>query len=258
MKYVAFVMRADNQGEGGILALLALIPPRGARGPLVVALGLFGAALLYGDGVITPAISVLAAVEGLEVAAPGLAPWSCRSPPCCCAPLRAPEARHRSVGRLFGPVMVVWFVTIALARARVEICAAPEHPRALDPWHGCGSSSQHGRAAFLVLGSVVLAVTGGEALYADMGHFGRRPIRLAWFGARASRPCSSTTSARAPSSSGSPTAVADPFYLLAPRPLLYPAPRPRHARHDHRLAGADLGRLLAHAARRSSSATSRA
>src|SRR6185436_3959335 len=180
-KYVAFVMRADNRGEGGILALLALIPPR-ARGPVVVALGLFGAALLYGDGVITPAISVLAAVEGLEIAAPHLAPWVVPIAAVLLLLLFALQKRGTaSVGRMFGPVMVVWFVTIGLLGA-MEVWRRPGILGAIAPWHGVRLLVEHGSAAFFILGAVVLAVTGAEALYADMGHFGRRPIRRAWVG----------------------------------------------------------------------------
>jgi KUP system potassium uptake protein len=220
VKYVVFVMRANNSGEGGILALLALIPPR-ARRPAVVALALLGAAFLYGDGVITPAISVLAAVEGLEVAAPALAPWVVPIAVVLLILLFAVQKHGTAnVGRMFGPVMLVWFVTIALLGA-AEIARSPGVLHALNPWHGVRLFVEYRGAAFLVLGAVVLAVTGAEALYADMGHFGPRPIRLAWLalvfpalvlnylgqGALVLR---------------QPEAVQSPFYLLAPRPLLYP------------------------------------
>ena len=219
-KYVAFVMRADNRGEGGILALLALIPPP-ARRPLVVALGLFGAALLYGDGVITPAISVLAAVEGLEIAAPGLAPWVVPIAAVLLLLLFALQKRGTaSVGRLFGPVMVAWFVTIALLGA-AEVWRRPGILSALGPWHGIRLLVEHGRAAFFVLGAVVLAVTGAEALYADMGHFGRRPIRRAWVGLVLPSLLLNYLG-QAALVLRLPDAIQSPFYLLAPRPLLYP------------------------------------
>jgi KUP system potassium uptake protein len=184
-KYIGFVMRADNRGEGGILALLALVRSRGSgsRGRAVlVALGLFGAALLYGDGVITPAISVLGAIEGLEVAAPALAH--------VVVPLSVVILvalfwfqRHGTdrIGRAFGPVMLVWFLCLALLGVR-GITMHPEILRAANPWYAVEFFVDDGLRGFLILGAVVLVVTGGEALYADMGHFGRRPIQLAWFG----------------------------------------------------------------------------
>jgi KUP system potassium uptake protein len=220
VKYIVFVMRADNSGEGGILALLALIPPR-VRGPAVVALGLFGAALLYGDGVITPAISVLAAVEGLEVAAPALAPWVVPIAAVLLLLLFAVQKRGTAgVGKVFGPVMLVWFVTIALLGA-AEVVRSPGVLNALNPWYGVRLLVEHRGAAFLVLGAVVLAVTGVEALYADMGHFGRRPIRLAWFGLVFPALLLNYLG-QAALVLRQPDAVQNPFYLLAPRPLLYP------------------------------------
>jgi KUP system potassium uptake protein len=220
VKYVVFVMRADNDGEGGILALLALIPPR-ARGFTVVALALFGAALLYGDGVITPAISVLAAVEGLEVAAPGLAPWVVPIAAGLLLLLFALQKRGTaSVGTLFGPVMLVWFVTIGLLGA-VEVWRSPGILHALNPWYGLRLLAEHRAAAFLVLGAVVLAVTGAEALYADMGHVGRRSIRLAWL-TLVFPSLLLNYLGQAALVLRQPETVQSPFYLLAPRPLLYP------------------------------------
>jgi KUP system potassium uptake protein len=183
-KYVSFVLRADNRGEGGILALLALVRPRtrpkGTRVALIT-LGLFGAALLYGDGVITPAISVLGAVEGLSVATPAFQQFVW---PIAAAILTALFAvqKHGTavVGRLFGPVMALWFGSIALLGVR-GILLAPEILRALSPWYAIDLFIRDGMQGFLILGSVVLAVTGAEALYADMGHFGPRPIRVTWF-----------------------------------------------------------------------------
>jgi KUP system potassium uptake protein len=190
VKYIVVVMRADNQGEGGILALTALIPGRSQNGrtlpntsrPVLIALGIFGAALLYGDGMITPAITVLGATEGLQVATPLFAHYVV---PFSVAILIGvfliqQYGTHR-VGVLFGPIMVVWFVVIA----GMGVHWIADEPRvfgAIDPRHAVRFFSEHGWHGFAVLGAVVLAVTGGEALYADMGHFGRRPIRLAWFG----------------------------------------------------------------------------
>jgi KUP system potassium uptake protein len=185
VKYLTFIMRADNHGEGGIFALLALIPKRlqtarsgdiGWAAVLVV----IGAALLYGDGIITPAISVLSAMEGLEVATPAFKPFVL---PLTCGVLLglfAIQSRGTGkVGAVFGPVMAVWFLTIAGLGA-FHILRHPTVLAALSPSYAVGFFADHGLHGALVLGSVVLAVTGGEALYADMGHFGTRPIRLAW------------------------------------------------------------------------------
>jgi KUP system potassium uptake protein len=227
IKYVVFIMRLDNRGEGGILALLALalrlrrLHGERAVHPAVIALGLFGAALLYGDGVITPAISVLSAIEGLEVATPALAHLV--------VPLtlvilfllfHVQKYGTARLGGVFGPVMVVWFGTIAVL-GTVEILHAPRILLALNPWYALRFFFDHGRGGFLVLGAVVLAVTGAEALYADMGHFGRRPIRLVWLGF--------VLPALLLNYFGQgalllrvPDAVQSPFYLLAPRLGLYP------------------------------------
>jgi KUP system potassium uptake protein len=187
VKYLTFIMRADNHGEGGILALLALVPeplrvtPRGGI-TFLAGTVLFGAALLYGDGVITPAISVLSAIEGVEVATPKLHPFIV---PITCAVLLGLFALQRrgtgGIGRIFGPVMLVWFVTIAVLGVR-HIAGDPQILGALWPGHAVRFCLTQRFHAFVVLGSVVLAITGGEALYADMGHFGRVPIRLAWYG----------------------------------------------------------------------------
>ncbi len=191
IKYVALVMRADNHGEGGVLALTALVPGRsGATGgptrlavgrPILIGLGIFGTALLYGDGMITPAISVLGAIEGVEVATPLFRPYVV---PVTVAILVAlfviqKYGTHR-VGGLFGPVMIIWFVVIA-ALGVVWIVRAPAVLGAFDPRHGFDFFRDNGITGFAVLGAVFLVVTGGEALYADMGHFGRYPIRVAWF-----------------------------------------------------------------------------
>jgi len=186
VKYVLFIMRADNDGEGGIMALISLVQRTAMRTDIakwaLVALGAFGAALFYGDGMITPAISVLSAVEGLEVASPDLHDLVI---PVTLAIVVALFGIQRfgtsAIGRLFGPVMCVWFGSLAVLGA-LEIAEEPGVLRALSPHHAVAFFLDHGGAAFLALGSVVLAVTGAEALYADMGHFGRRPIRRAWFG----------------------------------------------------------------------------
>ena len=184
VKYLAFIMRADNHGEGGILALLALVPERmGKKEHGVSALTLLvliGAALLYGDGVITPAISVLSAVEGLGIATESLKDYVI---PITCVILIGLFAiqRHgtQGIGRLFGPVMVAWFVTIG-GLGLHHVLRAPQVLAALSPVHAAHYITGHGFVGLAILGSVVLAVTGGEALYADMGHFGAKPIRLAW------------------------------------------------------------------------------
>ena len=187
VKYLCFVMRADHHGEGGIFALLAIVPERfrttakpTGKVTAMALLAVVGASLLYGDGVITPAISVLSAMEGLKVASPQLEPFVL---PLTCAILVALFAIQRrgtgSIGKLFGPVMTVWFVTLA-ALGLYHIAQQPEILTALSPLHAAAFFHRHGIHGMLILGSVVLAVTGGEALYADMGHFGVRPIRLVW------------------------------------------------------------------------------
>jgi KUP system potassium uptake protein len=185
VKYVTFIMRADNDGEGGIMALIALIQRVGlksARAKIaLVSLGIFGAALFYGDGMITPAISVLSAVEGLEVVSPS---FESLVVPIALGILTGLFVIQRYgtgvIGRLFGPVMAIWFSLLAL----IGIGKIAEHPsilRALSPTYAVDFLFEHGSVAFIALGSIVLAVTGAEALYADMGHFGRSPIKRAWF-----------------------------------------------------------------------------
>jgi KUP system potassium uptake protein len=185
VKYLVFIMRADNRGEGGILALMALVRSekrrKSKRQWVLVALGLFGAALLYGDGMLTPAISVLSAVEGLEVATTLFQPYVV---PITIAILIGLFLLQRhgtaGVGSIFGPIMVLWFAVIAVLGVH-GIMGNPAVLRAVDPLHGVSFFLRNGSRGFLVLGGVTLVITGGEALYADMGHFGRRPIRLAWF-----------------------------------------------------------------------------
>jgi KUP system potassium uptake protein len=186
IKYLTFVTRADNEGEGGTLALLARLPGGTARGlerPAYFVLPLlFGASLLYGDGLITPAISVLSAMEGLAVTSHALEPWIV---PVTCAILATLFMVQRfgtaGVGRVFGPVMGLWFTTIAVL-GLLQIIRYPDVLGAINPLHAVRFFAAGGWHAFLVLGAVVLCVTGGEALYADMGHFGRRPIKWAWYG----------------------------------------------------------------------------
>src|SRR5262245_29954853 len=187
VKYLVFITRATNRGEGGILALLALCPERlrfstSGRVTLVTALVVFGAALLYGDGMITPAISVLSAVEGLELVTGAFQNWVV---PIACLILLGLFAMQSHgtarVGALFGPIMVLWFVVLA-ALGLVHVAASPSVLVALSPHHAVHFLVTNGFKGFAVLGSVVLCVTGGEALYADMGHFGLKPIRHAWYG----------------------------------------------------------------------------
>ncbi len=186
-KYLSFIMRADNKGEGGIFALLALVPQKlhGIDARLktgVVMLALVGAALLYGDGIITPAISVLSAVEGIGVATSAAEPVVI---PLTCLILfglfMLQKRGTAGVGRLFGPVMILWFITLGVLGAR-QIAAHPDVLWAVSPTWAVRFFQEHRLGGMVVLGSVFLVVTGGEALYADMGHFGRRPIRLMWFG----------------------------------------------------------------------------
>jgi KUP system potassium uptake protein len=188
IKYIALVMRADNKGEGGILALLSLAFPEkrgvqrsGRLAKVMVGLGVFGAALLYGDGVITPAVSVLGAVEGLKVIAPSLDRWVVPATAVILSALfLAQRAGTGAVGRVFGPVMVVWFTVLSVLGVS-GIVKEPRVLEALNPWYAVEFLLEGRWQVFPILGSVFLVVTGGEALYADMGHFGRRPIRMAWF-----------------------------------------------------------------------------
>jgi KUP system potassium uptake protein len=224
IKYVIFIMRADNKGEGGIMALMALvmrIQPDAKRARILMLLGLAGAALFYGDGTITPAISVLGAVEGLEVATPALKPYVIPISLIVLAGLFMVQKWGTGrVGALFGPVMVIWFTVLALLGV-INILHVPRVLMALDPSHAIEFMFRHGSLGFFSLGAVVLVVTGAEALYADMGHFGRVPVRLAWmlvvlpaltlnyFGQGALL-------------LNDAKAIENPFYLLAPEWALYP------------------------------------
>jgi KUP system potassium uptake protein len=224
VKYIAIVMRADNQGEGGILALTALLPARPGNGPgwpMLVLMGIFGAGLLYGDGMITPAITVLGAVEGLKVATPLLEAYVV---PIAVAILIGVFAiqkhgTHR-VGRLFGPIMVGWFIVIA-ALGINWLVEKPIVLTAVDPRHAVAFFREHGWHGFAVLGAVFLVVTGGEALYADMGHFGRRPIRVAWFALVLPALLLNYFGQGALLLSDS-KAAEQPFFLLAPEWALFP------------------------------------
>jgi KUP system potassium uptake protein len=225
LKYLTFIMRADNQGEGGILALMALATPR-RRAParyrgLLIALGLFGTALLYGDGIITPAISVLGAVEGLGEATPLLEPFTTHVAVVIIVGIfliqRWGTAR---VAALFSPITLLWFASIA-ALGVAEILDQPRVLASVNPLYAARFFVQNGLEGFLVLAFVFLVVTGGEALYADMGHFGRRPIRLAWFGLVLPALLLNYFGQGALLISD-PQAAANPFYRLVPAPLLYP------------------------------------
>jgi KUP system potassium uptake protein len=225
VKYLVFVLRADNKGEGGIAAMVALLKPwnaqRGSRNYLLMLMGLFGAALLYGDGTLTPAISVLSAVEGLNVAAPGLEHYVVPITLAILVGLFWIQKRGTAgIGALFGPIIVVWFLAIAAIGIR-GILADPRVLLAVNPVYGVEFLLHHRGAGFLVLGSVFLAVTGGEALYADMGHFGRRPIRLAWF-ALVLPALLLNYFGQGALYLGADAAVSDPFYQSAPSFALYP------------------------------------
>ncbi len=225
IKYVTFVMRADNRGEGGILALLALTTHnfKGTaqqRGWLI-GLGIFGASLFYGDGVITPAISVLSAVEGLHVATPSLDRYVIPIALIILLALFLIQARGTArVGTYFGPIMVLWFVVLALL-GLVNLAQEPRVLAALDPSYALRFFSVNRWSGFMVLGAVFLAMTGGEALYADMGHFGKQPIRLAWF-ALVLPAILLNYFGQGALLLHDPATVANPFYLLAPSWMLYP------------------------------------
>ncbi len=223
-KYLSYVMRADNRGEGGILALQALVsrkdPNKRGRRALLV-LGIFGAALLYGDGIITPAISVLGAVEGVAVAAPGLARFVVPVTVLILAGLFLIQRRGTStVGAIFGPIMLVWFACIGALGVR-GVLTDPSVLAAVSPVHAVRFFGENGLHGFLVLGGVVLVITGGEALYADMGHFGKRPIRLAWLGV-AMPALLLNYLGQGALLLHRPEARTNPFYLLSPAWALYP------------------------------------
>jgi len=225
LKYVILIMRADNKGEGGIMALLALASgavkdhPRWSA--TIMLLGIFGASLFYGDAVLTPAISVLSAVEGLEVGTAAFKPYVVPLALGVVIALFALQRKGSSViGAVFGPVMVLWFLAIA-AFGVAAILRVPAILEALNPVHAFRFVTQHGFASFVVLGAVLLAFTGAEALYADMGHFGRGPIRIAWFGLVFPALILNYFGQGALLITD-PKALDNPFYLLAPAWALYP------------------------------------
>lgn len=225
VKYISFIMRADNKGEGGIMALMALALrnlPEGSRSrKLVLMLGLFGAALFYGDGVVTPSISVLSAVEGLNIITPGFQPFIIPITLGVLIALFMMQSRGTaSVGRLFGPVMLFWFCTLALLGI-INIYATPAVLEAVNPYYGFRFLQTSPMLGFLALGAVVLVLTGAEALYADMGHFGRKPIQLVWFLLVLPALVINYFGQGALLLSN-PAAVENPFYLMAPAWALYP------------------------------------
>ena len=225
VKYMAFIMRADNKGEGGIMALMALtqrvVGDRTRKRWVLMTLGLIGAALFYGDGMITPAISVLSAVEGLHLATPAFDPYVIPIALVILVGLFLFQ-RHGTarVGALFGPVMLVWFAVLAILGVH-GILMNPQVLAALNPMYGVAFFVENGLAGFIILGAVVLAVTGTEGLYADMGHFGRRPLRLVWFGYVLPALVLNYFGQGA-LLLANPEAAANPFYLLAPSWALYP------------------------------------
>ena len=225
LKYVILIMRASNKGEGGIMALLALASSAVKDHPRWVApimvLGVFGASLFYSDAVLTPAISVLSAVEGLAVGTAAFKPYVVPIAVGVVIGLFAVQRRGTSlVGALFGPVALVWFLALAALGIR-GIASAPEVLWAFDPLHAIGFVTEHGYSSFVVLGAVLLAFTGAEALYADMGHFGKAPIRIAWFGLVFPALVLNYFGQGALLISN-PKTLDNPFYLLAPDWALYP------------------------------------
>lgn len=225
LKYVTLVLRASNRGEGGILALMALamasVRERPRLRAALAGIGIFGAALFYGDAVLTPSISVLSAVEGLEVGTPAFKPYVVPIALGVLAALFLIQ-RHGTgvVGAFFGPVCALWFVALA-ASGVWNITRTPEVLAAVNPAYAVAFLTSHGAASFLVLGSVLLAVTGAEALYADMGHFGKRAVRVAWFGLAAPALCLNYFGQGA-LLLADPKAIENPFYLAFPSWALYP------------------------------------
>ena len=222
VKYVALVMRADNDGEGGILALMARLTVKGYERRGLVAIGILGAALLFGDGAITPAISVLSALEGLKLPVPAVAPYVL--PLAVLVLLALFLLQHKGtavIGHLFGPVMAVWFLAIG-ALGAISVLAHPAILLALDPRHGLHYLTTHGFAGFTVLGAVFLSATGAEALYADMGHFGARPIRFSWYGIVLPMLLLNYAGQAALVAAGAVPAGSNPFFLLGPGWLQLP------------------------------------
>ena len=247
LKYVLLILRADNRGEGGIMALTALAVHAAGSSPTkrvaLLLLGVLGAALFYGDSVITPAISVLSAVEGLEVATPAFKPYVL---PICSVVLVALFAMQRYgtglVGKLFGPVILVWFAVLAFTGI-TEIAQQPAILAALNPLNGLAFLSAQGWHIFVAVGAIVLAFTGAEALYADMGHFGKRPIQIAWTGlvlpALAIQYMGQGALLMRDSS-----ALENPFYRMFPEFWLLPAVGLATVATVNRFAGRDFGGLF--------------
>lgn len=226
IKYLLFVMRADNRGEGGVLALMALAAPGASsagkgKGRILILMGLFGASLLYGDGIITPAISVLGAVEGLSVASPHFERWVMPLSVLILVLLFLPQKRGTAkLGAVLGPIILVWFGTLMV----LGIWGITHHPAVLDalnPLHAVEFMITNKWEGFIALGVVILAVTGAEALYADMGHFGRRPIRIAWYTVVLPGLVLNYLGQGA-LLLDDPTAAVNPFFRLAPDWALYP------------------------------------
>ena len=226
LKYVALVLRAGNRGEGGIMALTALaahaVRERPRQRRVLLGIGVFGAALFYGDSVITPAISVLSAIEGLEVATPGLAPYVLPVSVGVLVALFLVQQRGTgAVGAVFGPVIALWFAVLAVTGA-IEIARQPAILAALDPRQALGFLRERGVLVFAAVGAIVLAFTGAEALYADLGHFGKRPIRLAW-SAVVLPALALNYMGQGALLMRDPAALANPFYRLFPPAGLLPA-----------------------------------
>ncbi len=225
LKYVSMMLRFDNRGEGGILALLALAAGRVRERPrlawAVATCGVFGASLFYGDALLTPAISVLSAVEGISIATPALDKWIVPVTVGILIALFSIQFRGTGVvGKLFGPCMVLWFTVLAVLGG-ISIAQTPAVLAAIDPRHALGFAWQHPSLAFFALGAVFLAITGAEALYADMGHFGAKPIRFAWFG-MVFPALMINYMGQGALVLRDAAAIKNPFYLLAPPELLFP------------------------------------
>jgi K+ transporter len=233
IKYCIFVMRADNHGEGGILALMSLVAGRAGRAaPALIAVGLFGAALIYGDGIITPAISVLSALEGINVVTTIFKPYVMPAALLILFALFAVQTFGTArIGRFFGPIMLLWFATIAVL-GFLGLVQRPEVLAAIDPRHGVDFLVRHGWRSFIVLGGVFLAITGGEALYADMGSIGRRPIRLSWYGLVLPALLLSYAGQTALLIK-TPNLIGNPFFKLAPGWAVVSARLPRDHCHHH-------------------------
>ncbi|MGJ0507678.1 MAG: potassium transporter Kup [Methylocystis sp.] len=222
VKYVTVIMRADNDGEGGILALMSLLGVKHGRNPFVIGVGMLGAALLFGDGAITPAISVLSALEGLKTPVPAITPYVVPFSIVVLLSLFSLQWQGTArISKLFSPVMALWFLVIG-ALGLMSIAKHPDVLWALSPLVGLFYLTEHGTAGFLVLGAVFLCATGAEALYADMGHFGRRPIRLAWYGLVLPALLFNYAGQTALLADSPPSADANPFFDLCPPALQIP------------------------------------